>query len=161
MELDRNGLEVLDREECLDLLRTVPVGRLGLSMSALPVVLPVSFVVDEDRVIVRTSAGTKLDAALAGAVVAFEADDYDVATGDAWSVLVRGSSAVVDETSVHAPPADGEAIWVGDTVDHWVAISTDLVSGRRLRRGRSGPAGGGTERGPHLDLRTTTAAGPS
>jgi hypothetical protein len=160
MELDRNGLEVLDREECLDLLRTVPVGRLGLSMSALPVVLPVSFVVDEDRVIVRTSAGTKLDAALAGAVVAFEADDYDTATGDAWSVLVRGSSAVVDEASVHAPPTDG-SIWVSDAVDHCVAISTDLVSGRRLRRGRSGPAGGGSGRGPHLEVRTTTAAGPS
>lgn len=130
MEMDRNGFEVLPREECFDLLRSVPVGRIGLSMAALPVVLPVNFAVDGDRLVVRTAAGSKLDAALAGAVVAFEADHYDVDTGAAWSVLVRGSAAVltaVDDVDLNVDS------WVADQSDQWVMITTDLVSGRRSR----------------------------
>ena len=157
MELDRNGLEVLGRDDCLALLRTVPVGRLGLSMSALPVVLPVSFVVDCDRLVVRTSRGTKLDAALAGAVVAFEADDFDPRTGDAWSVLVRGSTAVLDEPPAQPPPVGDRALWVSDAADQWVAISTDLVSGRRFRR----QPGHGNGRGAHFTLPAAAASGPA
>jgi nitroimidazol reductase NimA-like FMN-containing flavoprotein (pyridoxamine 5'-phosphate oxidase superfamily) len=134
MELDRNGFEVLGRAECFALLRTVPVGRIGLSMAALPVVLPVNFAVDGERLVVRTAAGSKLDAALKGAVVAFEADQFDIANGDAWSVLVRGSASVVTD------PSDVAAIselsldsWVAERSDQWVAITTDLVSGRRTR----------------------------
>lgn len=126
--MDRNGFEVLPREECFELLRSVPVGRIGLSMSALPVVLPVNFAVDGDRLVVRTAAGSKLDAALAGAVVAFEADNYDVDTGAAWSVLVRGSAAVLG--AVDDVDLDLDS-WVAGQSDHWVMITTDLVSGRR------------------------------
>ncbi|MCD9625382.1 pyridoxamine 5'-phosphate oxidase family protein [Rhabdothermincola salaria] len=157
MELDRNGLEVLGREDCLALLRTVPVGRLGLSMNALPVVLPVSFVVDRERLVVRTARGTKLDAALAGAVVAFEADDYDARTGDAWSVLVRGSTAVLGEPPEQPPPVGDRALWVGDTADQWVTISTELVSGRRFWR----QPGHGDGRGAHQSMPAVTATGPT
>jgi uncharacterized protein len=161
MELDRNGLEVLERQDCLELLSTVPVGRVGLSMSALPVVLPVSFVVDGDRLVVRTSRGTKLDAALAGAVVAFEADDFDLCTGDAWSVLVRGSSAVLHEP-VELPPstASGHGLWVNEAADQWVMITTDMVSGRRFRRSRASAAGGGAGGGRHVgDVSASAVSG--
>lgn len=135
MEVDRNGLEVLSREECLALLRTVPVGRLGLSMSALPVVLPVSFVVDGERLVIRTGRGTKLEAALGGAVVAFEADHLDTEAGEAWSVLVRGSAAVLhDETGLPELDDLERNLWVAGPDDQLVAITTDLVSGRRVRR---------------------------
>ena len=40
--VDRIGLEVLDRQTCLELLATAPIGRVGLSIEALPVVLPVA-----------------------------------------------------------------------------------------------------------------------
>jgi len=140
MEMDRNGFEVLGREECFTLLRSVPVGRIGLSMSALPVVLPVNFAVDGDRIVVRTAAGSKLDAALTGAVVAFEADHFDVSSGAAWSVLVRGSSAVLTDPADIGSLSDlARNSWVADRSDQWVMITTDLVSGRRTG-GR--PAGG-------------------
>jgi nitroimidazol reductase NimA-like FMN-containing flavoprotein (pyridoxamine 5'-phosphate oxidase superfamily) len=135
VELDRNGLEVLGREQCLDLLRTVTIGRVGLSVHALPVILPVSFVVLGDRLVIRTGAGSKLQAALAGAVVAFEADHVDDATDQAWSVLVRGSASVLADGSAEA--ASGAAWgdpWVRPGEERLVGISTDLVSGRRLRR---------------------------
>lgn len=133
MEVDRNGLEVLGRAECLALLGTVPLGRLALSVSALPVVLPVGFTVDGDRLLVRTTRGSKLDAALAGAVVAFEADHYDEVTGDAWSVLVRGASSVLAHGPGDADRLLAASAWVPATADRWVAIPMDLVTGRRFR----------------------------
>jgi uncharacterized protein len=143
MEMDRNGFEVLRRDECFALLRSAEVGRIGLSMSALPVVLPVNFAVDGDRLVVRTAAGSKLDAALGGAVVAFEADHIDPESGEAWSVLVRGSSAVLTDPADIASLADLDLnSWVADSSDQWVMITTDLVSGRRTR-GRRGTTGAG------------------
>src|SRR4030095_14183770 len=72
MEVDRNGLEVLDRDECLRLLARATLGRLGFTSGALPTVLPVSYHLDGDRILVRTRRGGRLDAALCDAVVAFE-----------------------------------------------------------------------------------------
>jgi nitroimidazol reductase NimA-like FMN-containing flavoprotein (pyridoxamine 5'-phosphate oxidase superfamily) len=112
------------------------VGRIGLSMSSLPVVLPVNFAVDGERLVLRTASGSKLDAALRGAVVAFEADELDAETGDAWSVLVRGAAAVVTDPDDRARLSGLHVdSWVGHRADEWVAISTDLVSGRRTRAG--------------------------
>lgn len=136
MELDRNGLEVLGREECLALLHTVPVGRIGLSMHALPVVLPVNFVVDDelDRLVLRTAEGAKLRAALMGAVVAFEADVIDPMSHTGWSVLVRGSSSVLNN---RADIDEARQLplrpWANEATDFWVTVTTDLVSGRRVR----------------------------
>src|SRR5579864_9394187 len=83
------AIEELAPAECLRLLASVPVGRVGVTIDALPAVLPVNFVVSDGAVLFRTVPGTKLDTATAGAVVAFEADGYDPPS-DAWSVLVRG-----------------------------------------------------------------------
>jgi len=136
MELDRNGLEVLGRDDCLALLRTVPVGRIGLSMHALPVVLPVNFVVDDDhdRLVLRTAEGAKLRAALMGAVVAFEADLINPMNHTGWSVLVRGSSSVlIDRDEIDAARRLPLRPWANEATDFWVTVSTDLVSGRRVR----------------------------
>ena len=133
VELDRNGLEVLSRPECLALLGSATIGRVGLSMDALPVVLPVHFVLDHEQVVIGTAAGSKLDAALAGAVVAFQVDSVEEELGVAWSVLVRGSCHVVDDLG----DGVGEDLarrrrWFLEHCDRWISISTDLVSGRRM-----------------------------
>src|SRR6266536_3354886 len=41
---DKNGLEVIDPEHCLQLLESVPVGRIAYSARALPAVQPVTVV---------------------------------------------------------------------------------------------------------------------
>ena len=131
---DQRGLEIIDRDACLDLLRTQPIARLGLSMDALPVVLPVNFVVHGDQIVIRTREGTKLDAALSRAVVAVEVDDYDTMSHTGWSVLVRGTSRVLDD-----PAEVGQARdlwlrpWADECADRWIAVSIDLISGRRIR----------------------------
>lgn len=134
MRLDDNGLEILERDECLELLASRPIARLGLSMQALPVVLPVNFVVSGDRIMIRTSAGSKLDAAMERAVVAVEVDDIDPIGHAGWSVLVRGTSWVVDdpeeiERASHLPVRP----WANDGADRWIAVSIDMISGRRAR----------------------------
>ena len=114
MEVDANGLEVLDAEECLRLLGTKTLGRIGVSIDALPAVLPVNSVLDGDQVIIRTSRGTKLSAATRHNIVAFEVDDIDPPTGIGWSVMVRGLAREISDPPdllpggrVHAGARDG------------------------------------------------------
>ena len=38
--LDRNGLEVLDAPQCMELLATVKVGRVGVTTDAMPLCFP-------------------------------------------------------------------------------------------------------------------------
>lgn len=58
-------VEKLTRAQCLELIATVPVGRIGVSIRALPVILPVNFVLVGENIVFRTIPGTKLDAAAA------------------------------------------------------------------------------------------------
>ena len=129
---DRNGLEVLDREASLRLLATATLGRIGVTDKALPTILPVNFVFDGEKILVRTGVGTKLHAAAVGAVVAFEVDDFDPLYHSGWSVVVTGPARELtdpDELArvrrAHLPrwsPADG----------HVIAIDPAIVSGRRI-----------------------------
>ncbi len=135
MEFDRNGLEILDRTECMRLLARTSVGRLAMSSAALPVILPVNFLLDCDRILIRTSAGTKLSAALANAVVAFEIDEFDGFSHTGWSVAVTGvAREVTDDDDLARIRTLPLAHWA-PTDGHVVAVSTDLVSGRRIRHG--------------------------
>src|SRR5213079_2103949 len=95
MEFDRNGLEVLSRDECLRLLATAHIGRIALSIGALPVVLPVNFCMLDDDLVIRTGPGSKLDAATNHAVVAFEVDSFSLFDHSGWSVLVQGVAAEI------------------------------------------------------------------
>ncbi len=148
MEFDRNGLRVLDRAESLRRLAGSTIGRVGISSRALPVVLPVNFLLDGERILIRTGRGSKLSAALREAVVSFEVDDFDPVDHSGWSVVVTGTSHLIQDVDdlrrvdalplAHWAPSDGEI----------VAISTEMVSGRELpargqrnRPGRSGPSG--------------------
>jgi hypothetical protein len=134
MELDRNGLEVLDREESLRLLGTAVVGRIGITSRALPVVLPVNFRFDGHHVLIRTGIGTKLDAATDHAVVAFEVDQIDAETETGWSVVVTGvARELTDPVALSELARRPLTQWAaGAGAGRVVAISTDLVSGRRI-----------------------------
>jgi nitroimidazol reductase NimA-like FMN-containing flavoprotein (pyridoxamine 5'-phosphate oxidase superfamily) len=83
-------LEILDVSTCLSLLGSVDVGRLGIAIMNVPDIFPVNFIVDHGTVVFRTAEGTKFAAAVLGRAVAFEADGYDPAAGEAWSVIVHG-----------------------------------------------------------------------
>jgi nitroimidazol reductase NimA-like FMN-containing flavoprotein (pyridoxamine 5'-phosphate oxidase superfamily) len=141
VEVDRNGLEVLSRDECLDLLRTAVLGRIAVTTQALATILPVNFRLDRDRIVIRTGHGTKLDAATRNAVVAFEVDDVEPSMRTGWSVVVTG---VARELTEHGELARARRLpldlWAAGPDHRVVAISTDIVSGRRIRPGSGGAA---------------------
>ncbi|MEX2556106.1 MAG: pyridoxamine 5'-phosphate oxidase family protein [Actinomycetota bacterium] len=126
-------LEELTREQCLALLATVTVGRLGVSIQALPAILPVNFALAGDQIVIRTVPGTKLDAAIHQRVVAFEVDDHDPAGAWGWSVLICGQGSEITDPSelaeARALPLRAWAFRDG-SADRFLRIETALVSGR-------------------------------
>jgi len=140
--LIEEGLELLDDEECWRLLRSGEVGRVGVTMSALPVIFPVNYAVIDATIVFRTSPGSKLAAAAREAVVAFEVDDYDRTDRSGWSVLVVGRSEVVHDLELTGKvlAADLEP-WADGRRADVVRITPGFVSGRRIVRGYA-PLGG-------------------
>jgi nitroimidazol reductase NimA-like FMN-containing flavoprotein (pyridoxamine 5'-phosphate oxidase superfamily) len=131
----RPGLYGLTPDECLRLLKTVPVGRVGVTVDALPAILPVNFVVSDGTIVFRTVLGSKLDAATAGMVVAFEADHYGTDTDRwGWSVLVRGvAEEITDPTELeHARSLPLESWALDGRADRYVKIAPTIISGRRI-----------------------------
>jgi nitroimidazol reductase NimA-like FMN-containing flavoprotein (pyridoxamine 5'-phosphate oxidase superfamily) len=129
---DRNGLQILTRRECVELLGTVEVGRIALSVGALPVVLPVNFAMLGGDILIRTVTGSKLEAAATNAVVAFEADHVDAVDRAGWSVLVQGiASEITDPEELDRACRVPLEPWSG-LDGHYLRITTSVVSGRRL-----------------------------
>jgi uncharacterized protein len=83
-------VEPLTRAECLEHLAGVRVGRVGVSMAALPEVVPVRFALTTDEVVFRAPFDSRLRAAVTGSVVVFQADHHGEDTGMGWTVQVQG-----------------------------------------------------------------------
>ena len=81
----------------------------------------------------RTDPGSKLDAAAAGAPVAFEVDAVDERDRSGWSVVVCGRAGEVSD------PADLERLrvlplysWAPGAKARYVRIRSAVVTGRRI-----------------------------
>ncbi|MCO5973477.1 pyridoxamine 5'-phosphate oxidase family protein [Actinoallomurus soli] len=133
MRFDANGLEILDREECLTLMASVPVGRIVFTDRALPAIQPVNFVLQGEDVIIATASGSKLAAATSGAIVAFEVDAFDAGDEAGWSVTVLGQArAVYDSGELSGLSRLPLNPWIPGRRDHFIRIRSDVVSGRRI-----------------------------
>ena len=133
MQLDRNGLAVLSRGDCLRLLAQSRVGRVVVTDRALPAAFPVNFALLDEDVVFLTTSGSKLDAAEGEEVMAFEADDIDPVSQSGWSVLVQGlAKVIVDPAELAKARTVGLEPWVPSGHVQFVRIRTELVSGRRL-----------------------------
>ncbi|MEV6824793.1 pyridoxamine 5'-phosphate oxidase family protein [Amycolatopsis sp. NPDC051102] len=84
---------LLDRQQCLALLRTASLGRVIFTHRAMPAVRPVRFTVVDDAVVFAVPAGSSLYAGARDAVVAFEADEFAADTGAGWYVSLLGRAA--------------------------------------------------------------------
>ena len=126
-------LRILDHAECLELLRTVTMGRIAFAERGLPAIQPVNFTVDGSNVIIRTSGGGKLAAAVAGAMVAFEADKVDAATRTGWSVVVMGHASLIrDIDQLVALAGPDSHPWAPGRSDHVIRIRSERITGRRV-----------------------------
>jgi len=126
-------LHELSHPECLELLRTARFGRIGVSVDALPAIFPVYVTMLDDDIVFRTVPGTKLHAAANGAIVAVEVDRVDEGSGIGWSVLVRGIARELPDGPQATAARDRlDTTWIDGAGEHLVAVTTDLVTGRRL-----------------------------
>lgn len=129
---ESRSLESVSRRDSIELLSSVVVGRVVFTHSALPAVVPVTFAVLDDAVVLRTSAGTRLAAAADRGVLALEADGIDPVARTGWSVVVTGLAELVTD-----PIRRGQILSVvepfapGDNDVH-VRLPLTVVTGRRV-----------------------------
>lgn len=126
-------LEELSEAECRRLLSGGGLGRVAVTVKALPHIFPVNYVVDGSDVVFVSGRGSKLAAATRRAVVAFEIDGVDSIERTGWSVEVTGTSSVVTD------PRDLERCrnlpltpWAHPDEGCFVRIHPAAITGRRI-----------------------------
>jgi nitroimidazol reductase NimA-like FMN-containing flavoprotein (pyridoxamine 5'-phosphate oxidase superfamily) len=138
----RTGMQMIDRDGCLELLlaHQQGIGRLALVEGNKPTIMPVNYAMVDDRIVFRTGPGSKLDAAWRMGAVAFEVDRIDHEVGSGWSVVVRGRADLVTDHR--------QLVLLGRTAlepsiagtDTWVMIHPETITGRRVVISRPFPS---------------------
>lgn len=131
-----SGLDILDRDECLALIRHQQVGRLAIVSAGHPLVFPVNYRVDGEDIVFRTGAGTKLEAAQRSAVC-FEVDEVDPVSRGGWSVMVHGRLEEVtasDGPQYERVRASEVTPWADAPKDHFMRVVSRSITGRRIHR---------------------------
>lgn len=132
-------LEELDEAECLRLVASGGIGRIGYSGRYGPTVIPVNYQLYEGTVVFRTAQDSATDEDLRTGIanaeykVAFEIDDFDTAARTGWSVLIQGSAHHVESDAERASVAGaGVDPWPGGDRELFLRITPSRVTGRRV-----------------------------
>ena len=118
--------DALFERDCWELLATVSVGRLALSVRALPVILPVQYYLDGRRLAVCLGHHGLPERALDETVIAFAADSIDPVTRSGWSVQVQGRSVIPRGLRIDTP-----CDWPSSPAQV-VEIEPGKISGQRM-----------------------------
>jgi Pyridoxamine 5'-phosphate oxidase len=86
--------DALSEQECWELLAMTSVGRLALSVRALPVIVPVQYYLYDRRLAVCLGHHELPERSLAKTIIAFAADSIDPLTRSGWWVQVQGRSVI-------------------------------------------------------------------
>jgi uncharacterized protein len=129
---DSAGLQVLSREECIELLATAGIGRLVFTDRALPVVFPVVYALDGESVVLRVPEGS-VTLAARDTIAAFQIDDVEPDLSKGWSVMAVGHvEEVEDEPRLsRLRQLDLPSRQHGRN-DHYLAVDLEVLSGRRI-----------------------------
>ncbi|WP_158886376.1 pyridoxamine 5'-phosphate oxidase family protein [Amycolatopsis anabasis] len=130
--LDSSAPEVLDRAQCLALLRTAPIGRVVFTNRGLPAVQPVRFLLNGDCVCFPAPADSALFAAANDSVIAFEADSFAPDLTEGWCVTVLGRAG--EDTAPDPLSGLPGLRWeYPATDDRRIRLPAEVVNGRRLQ----------------------------
>jgi nitroimidazol reductase NimA-like FMN-containing flavoprotein (pyridoxamine 5'-phosphate oxidase superfamily) len=133
--IDAEGLEVLVAEQCLELLGRSRLGRIAVTIGAVPAIFPVHYRLLEGQIVFSTGEGTDLHTASANTVVAFEVDEVDSAWTSGWSVLVVGVARELrDDVAIALALDQVPNLWEPGVGAHVISILPAIVSGRRFGR---------------------------
>ena len=131
---NRSDLVEIGADECVRLVQSRRVGRLGFVADGQPLIFPVNYAVDGETIVFRTDPGTKLDSAPL-TKVAFEVDDIDETNGEGWDVLIQGRAdditETIDERSEFLRGSPVEPFAPG-LKWHWIRVVPTVISGRRI-----------------------------
>ena len=132
-------LEELDEAECLRLIASGGIGRIGYSGRYGPTVMPVNYRLYEGTIVFRTTPDSTTDEDLRTGIanaeykVAFEIDDFNTAARTGWSVLIQGSAHHVESEAERASVAGaGVDPWPGGDRELFLRIMPSRVTGRRV-----------------------------
>ena len=132
-------LEELDEAECLRLIASGGIGRIGYSGRYGPTVMPVNYQLYEGTIVFRTTPDSTTDEDLRTGIanaeykVAFEIDDFNTAARTGWSVLIQGSAHHVESEAERASVAGaGVDPWPGGDRELFLRINPSRVTGRRV-----------------------------
>ena len=127
------ALEELGTPECMRLLGTAAVGRLGFTEAALPAVQPVTYRLADGAVLIPAVAVGRSAGAIRDGIVVLGVDSFGTDEPDEWAVTVVGPARLV-ETSPGTDSGRSRA-WPSGC---FLVLEPVLVSGWRR------PAGGTT-----------------
>ena len=134
-------LEELDEAECLRLIASGGIGRIGFSGRYGPTVMPVNYQLYDGSIVFRTAQDSATDEDLRTGIanaeykVAFEIDDFDTAARAGWSVLIQGSAHHVESEAERASVAGaGVDPWPGGDRELFLRITPMRITGRRVRQ---------------------------
>jgi uncharacterized protein len=134
--MSNERIKTLTVAECRELLTRHHFGRFGFmdAVGVLPSIVPVNYLLDNDRIVIRTDAGSKLAAGLRGAPVAFEVDGVDQNHQVGWSVVVRGrAEEITDEDKLAELRQTPLLAWHPQARPRYIQINPSQVIGRRIK----------------------------
>ncbi len=137
--MSNDAIKVLDEQACLEKLRGEKLGRLVVRRKDDMDIFPVNFVLDESDeapcLYFRSAEGAKLFSVNLNHDVLFEIDHLE-GEEHAWSVVVKGTAAVVETFAEirHADTLDLKP-WVPTLKYNYVRINIDSLSGRAFDLG--------------------------
>ena len=108
------GEGVIPEPECWQLLASASVGRVALSIGALPAILPVQYYLD-GRTIAVCLGHRELPERALNAIMASAADAIDPHARSGWSVQVQGQSVPRHQPGIGNDcgwPADGQIVQI-------------------------------------------------
>ena len=118
-----------DDHECLELLRRSQVGRVGLSIGAVPAVVPVRYEMQPGGIVLASSI-EQVAKAMEGAVIALQCDGFDEDERKRWTVLAVGTTERIDPYTI---PATSRAPHPGGwDASHFFWFRPEVFSGRWL-----------------------------
>lgn len=130
-------IENLSFDDCWGLLDNGTVGRLAIVVDEHPEIFPVNYAVHLRSIVFRTAPGSKLWGARMERPAALEIDGYDAATEQAWSVVVRGDTEILeDQAAKDAVDGRGLEPWQPGEKANYVRLNAKALTGRRFRVNR-------------------------
>ncbi len=126
----------LTEQECIELLRTTTVGRIGFVADGRVQIIPVNFLTDGRDIVIRTDPEGPLSALPSSReLVAFEVDHHESLAATGWSVLVNGPVTTMTMAELDAVlGASTRRPWAEGDRSLPLRLSSQLLTGRRVRR---------------------------